>query len=34
MQSSPAMTTDTDARESFQTLLQAHRGIVAKEAAT
>ena len=28
------MTTDTDARESFQTLLQAHRGIVAKVAGT
>lgn len=34
MPSIPAMTTDTDAREGFQTLLQAHRGIVAKVAGT
>ncbi len=34
MRSTPAMTTDTDAREGFQALLQAHRGIVAKVAGT
>ena len=34
MPSIPAMTTDTDAREDFQALLQAHRGIVAKVAGT
>ncbi|TQM12988.1 RNA polymerase sigma-70 factor (ECF subfamily) [Pseudoxanthomonas sp. 3HH-4] len=34
MESTPAMTTDTDARTGFQAQLLAHRGIVAKVAGT